>query len=274
MTAKPQSAQSTAWLRQLWRGQGRPLFQWRALVTGSLLIALGIAFYRAALWSAHWGGTFTLFAFAVLLLSLLSLWLGVRRLWKVTAHLGIRGLLILIITCALLIYLLVGISIGTGLGWAGWSAAGQILIQQAGEQVRNITSELVAVPDDLAVAFFGRSLVGSGTPLIGENLADTSTPLHFAATSPPLARSATVAPSVGDEKITIGMTVQVANTLGSRLRAHKEPSTDTPVTVAFLPNTRLTVVDGPRTTDGYIWWKVQGAAGEGWCAADFLMPVQ
>jgi len=258
----------------MWLGRGRPVFQWRALITGTLLVALAVAIYRAALWSARWGGTFKLLAVVVLLLSLLSLWFGIRRLWKVVAHLGIRGLLILIVAGVLLMYLLIGASIGTGLGWGGWWAAGQIMTQQAGEHASNVFDELITVPDDLTVAFFGRSLVGSGEPLIGSNLADTSTSAELAATSAPSDSSPTPVSPSGDVKLAVGIVVRVVNTTGSGLRAHTEPGTDTPLTTLFRSGTRLTVVDGPRSAGGYVWWRVKGDTGEGWCAADFLTPVQ
>ena len=37
--------------------------------------------------------------------------------------------------------------------------------------------------------------------------------------------------------------------------------------------TRLEVLDGPESADGYYWWQVSGADGTGWCAADYLEPL-
>lgn len=44
--------------------------------------------------------------------------------------------------------------------------------------------------------------------------------------------------------------------------------------VAVLPNdARLTVKDGPVTANGFTWYAVQGAYGEGWCAGEYLRSV-
>lgn len=70
--------------------------------------------------------------------------------------------------------------------------------------------------------------------------------------------------------IAVGATVRVA-TQGNNLNGRAEPGLGAAVVASFGNGAALTVVDGPRTADGYTWWLVRSDAGEGWSAADFLV---
>ncbi len=67
-----------------------------------------------------------------------------------------------------------------------------------------------------------------------------------------------------------GDTVRVVD--GS-LNLRASPSLTSPVITVLADGTRLTVTGGPVTTDGYTWYAVRSASGEGWCAGEYLRSV-
>ena len=69
----------------------------------------------------------------------------------------------------------------------------------------------------------------------------------------------------------IGDAVQVGNTSGQGLRVRDIPGREGKILAKFTEGSSLQIIDGPKQADGYTWWKVRGAGGEGWCAADFLV---
>ena len=92
--------------------------------------------------------------------------------------------------------------------------------------------------------------------------ADPSVGGEIAAAPPPAAFRA--APS---EPLAPGDAVRV---VGGDLNLHATPGLATPV-VAVLPDgAPLTVAGPPAPADGYEWYQVEGAAGYGWCAGEFL----
>ena len=114
--------------------------------------------------------------------------------------------------------------------------------------------------------------------------APTFTPRQFDATpSPPPSSSSPAAPvAAGPPEsapaaetagIRAGGLARVSTEEGARLNARAEPTLDAEVLAVFAPGEVLTVVSGPVQAEGRDWWRVSGAAGEGWCAAEFLAPA-
>jgi hypothetical protein len=64
------------------------------------------------------------------------------------------------------------------------------------------------------------------------------------------------------------------------LRARRDPLLTAPIVASFHEGDRVNVLEGPREADGYIWWKIENAAGSGWSAQrsldgiDWLRPPQ
>jgi len=68
-----------------------------------------------------------------------------------------------------------------------------------------------------------------------------------------------------------GATVVVSGTAGAGLNLRQQPSTYASVEGSYDEGTELTVLDGPREADGYVWWQLRAEDGtEGWAAADWL----
>lgn len=75
------------------------------------------------------------------------------------------------------------------------------------------------------------------------------------------------------QALSIGAVARVAGTDGQVLRARAQPSLNAAIVARFPANSLLTILDGPRTNDGQVWWHVRGKEGDGWCAASFLEPT-
>jgi hypothetical protein len=147
-------------MRRFWAGRGRPVFRLRLLIVGLLFSAVGIGCYRIALIAARWSGLIKIIAVLLLIVSIVLLWQAGTRLWQFVAHLGARGVLIALALPLIAFYILAGLSLDSGLGWRGRWALAQILTQRVGEQLGNGVRTIITVPDDLALAFFGRGLSG------------------------------------------------------------------------------------------------------------------
>jgi Bacterial SH3 domain len=93
----------------------------------------------------------------------------------------------------------------------------------------------------------------------------TRTPI-FPTNTPQPTRTATPIPELGKGKTAIVTT--------AGLRSRLEPTTDSRVVITFREGDRVTILDGPRDADGYIWWQIEGNAGSGWSAERSAEGVQ
>lgn len=95
-----------------------------------------------------------------------------------------------------------------------------------------------------------------------------STTSSVAAQTSPLTPPAPPPPPSTAANLSIGETVQV-NTPNDCLRARTAPSLAAPAPTCVPDGTSLTLVAGPVSADGYIWWS---ASGVGWVAGQYLRP--
>lgn len=58
----------------------------------------------------------------------------------------------------------------------------------------------------------------------------------------------------------------VVNVGTAQLRARQRPGLTQPVQARIAEGAQVTLLEGPVEADGYIWWRVEGAGGSGWCA--------
>jgi len=85
-------------------------------------------------------------------------------------------------------------------------------------------------------------------------------------TPPPVAPAQVVAATpVFGAVLRIGGLATVQTTQGDKLNMRLSPGLDAPVLAQLETGTHVTVVDGPRTANGFTWWKIRAANGlEGW----------
>lgn len=70
---------------------------------------------------------------------------------------------------------------------------------------------------------------------------------------------------------TVGSQVQVSGTGGQRLRLRASPGMQADTVTRVTEGTLMRIVEGPRTVDGLVWWKVRDPqSNEGWAAQRFL----
>lgn len=263
-------------LRALWLGRGRPIFRLKALFSGLLFLGLARFGYEAALWTARWSYPTAFVGLILLGVALVLVWFGLRQIWLFIAHLGLRGVLALLVLPVLGIYIWVGLVLANGLGWQGWQAVAVMMGQQSAERVAEMIEPLMYVPDDVALAFSGRDLRTLTSGDVPHSVPGAPTTIDTGQVAEVISTGAILSPTTASESagerrdLMIGDRVQVMNTGGAVLRARAAASTSAPITVRFLPDTYLEIVDGPTFRDGYTWWYVRGDDGEGWCAAEFL----
>jgi hypothetical protein len=75
-------------------------------------------------------------------------------------------------------------------------------------------------------------------------------------------------------RFTIGGAVTVVNTEGAGLRLRSGPGTSEPAIETLHDGDILVVVEGPQSADGFTWWRVEHDGTTGWCASEWLEPVE
>lgn len=78
-------------------------------------------------------------------------------------------------------------------------------------------------------------------------------------------------------QVSIGATVEIANTGGDGLRLRAEPGLETRVLFLGAEGEAFQISNGPQEADGYIWWYLVGQEDStriGWAVADFLTLVE
>jgi phage shock protein C len=72
-------------------------------------------------------------------------------------------------------------------------------------------------------------------------------------------------------EIAPGATVVVQGTLGGGLNLRDQPTTYAKIVTNAKEGATLVVLEGPRDSDGYVWWRLRAPDGkEGWAAANWL----
>lgn len=76
---------------------------------------------------------------------------------------------------------------------------------------------------------------------------------------------AVVATPVFGAVLRVGGLATIQTTQGDKLNMRLSPTLDAPVIAQLETGTHVTVTDGPRTANGFIWWKLRASNGlEGW----------
>lgn len=77
--------------------------------------------------------------------------------------------------------------------------------------------------------------------------------------------------------ISVGISIHISGTGGEGLRLRREAGKNgTPIFLG-AENEVFTVVDGPKSADGYTWWYLQAPADTtraGWAASNYLAPQE
>jgi hypothetical protein len=269
-------------LKGIWLGESPPR-RWLWRLGGALAVGLfaGLT-WRSAVALAPWPAPMkTVSLLLVVVAALLFAW-SVRLLWRVVRFLGLRRLLI---GLGVLYMTAVGLSAlvaerAEPLPQATLSAVTAVA-GRAWRSVTGFTTSLIEAPATFRTAYTGRrtltnvpGMEANPTPMEGKIIE----PLVWTELGEPtpevmVPRSAEP-PDTAEPDPTVGDQVEVRGTRGERLRARAGPGIGYEIVTRFPEGTRLRVVDGPVKADGYVWWRVRGEAGEGWCAGRWLAPMR
>lgn len=106
----------------------------------------------------------------------------------------------------------------------------------------------------------------------------TTTPFIASSSTPASTRVPTSTPIQGSETsqsgaFKIGDRVEVATKGGARLTIRNRPSQSGSVVTRINAGTRLSIIGGPQTADGYQWWQVRSSSFSGWAAENWLVRI-
>jgi hypothetical protein len=130
----------------------------------------------------------------------------------------------------------------------------------------------------VVILFLGRnSAPQTGTmPEMTKIAAPTLTPKVIDPTQTPIPTPTSIF-FLPEGVIGVGIYVQVTGTGGSGLRMRGDPGLAGRVNFSAMDSEVFLVIDGPVTTDGYVWWHLEAPYDQnrnGWSAADFLTPIK
>lgn len=284
-TTVPSGTRYSQRFRKLWAGPDKPATRWRSLVGGAIVLFLSNIVLTVGLATIRWTMPLKLVGVACLFLAAGGLFLGVRSLINVVVQLGLKRLLVRLAMVYLIAVITVGLVLQTDEQGAGhWFASAGIVARWAIGGIGNLGRAVLQAPDMVSFAATGRRKpikVPGGVEWVG---GVPPTPIVVPALSgdeintPPQPNPNAQAENPGSESEPLGREwqvgdrVRVVKTDGDRLLAHQTPALNAKIAAHFPPNSVLTIVDGPQTADGHVWWKVQGGTDEGWCVSDYLAP--
>jgi hypothetical protein len=136
----------------------------------------------------------------------------------------------------------------------------------------------------LAVAFLtlarlrGISRPGALSPVLTVIPLPTATaPVIFTPTAPLLPTLTHTPPPDAPKQFATGELVEVFGTEGEGLRIRENPSLAADVLMLGLESEVFEVVEGPRESDGYTWWRLANPfdpSKQGWAADPFLRSLE
>ncbi len=215
-------------------------------------------------------------AIALLTLAVLLLVLGLRAIVYASIQLGLKRLLPSLAGIYTVCVLTIGlVTAGNTRSSEHWSATASAVWAYARSQPNLILSAIREAPDNIRRARSGAHFIVNETdlvPLYG-NAADTTVvppSPHDPEATPPAA-----IPSVpASAALSIGGRAKVVRTGEVPLRARQNPSLSSTIIHRFPRGMVVSVIDGPTTADGFTWWLVAGQGTQGWCAQDYLEPIE
>ena len=272
------------WLRTLWSGRFGPALRWRTLL-GIVVAFLAVpVLYKLALSALRWTMPQALVGWVCLFLAVAALGWGVWLTAQALLQLGIKRMLLGLAILYAVAVVAAGLTLPTGQpGLAHWLASARNVLGLAGSGAGRLLSSLVQSPEAIRSAATRQrdaapipGVTGSGgvptTPLAATLTppADKGKP----GSTPTLNPTSQTTRAPGDRPLRIGLRVRVAGTGGTSLRAREKPSTDANVMALFAEGTELEIIDGPQKSGGREWWRVRRGQSEGWCAGEYLAPVE
>lgn len=276
----------------LWRGRDKAMSGVVKLFWAVLRFFLARWLWETAVHLAHFQPPTKT---AGVVLALGSVLLVIWALWGLGQALLILGIKRLIITIIVAFVLLVAINVLTVSDTrpvvTRFVAQLSTSVQQIGNILSNWGKFTIQAPDDFSFAYSGRRELlplppgfptpdSNATPVQVSATGSESLPVRIPTPQPELTvvvegiPAPITARETANPPLQIGGYVQVVNTSGQSLRARIAPGIDNEIVAYFPAGTRLLVLDGPKSSGDFNWWKVRNEEGEeGWCADRWLASI-
>jgi len=275
----------SAFLQSLWQGEARPARWFLRLLGGLAIATLASLAWRAAALLAHWPPPMKTVSIVLVIVAFgLAVWSG-WLLWRVLRQSGVRRMLILLAVLYLSVVMIRVLTLEKER-----PLAQRILPEMQGvasgawRALVSLVRSIVEAPSTFRFAYAGRNplvrIPGAEvnlTPIEGkiiEPLVFTSLDQLTPTSMPALVPTSAPREVEGGGGIRIGSRVQVTGTGGKALRARSGPGTSYDIVARFDEGVQLLILEGPVEADGYTWWKVRRDQEEGWCAGQWLAPIE
>ena len=176
------------------------------------------------------------------------------------------ALAVLLVTAGLLIIPLVGPSWSR---WLVWLVAAGALLLAIGDLLAVARVRPVAAA--LAALVLGVSC-GVGWAVAAD--LGLAPPLGYVTGQPPAAAPAAPVDTPTNDSVQVGGRALVVKTLGNGLRVRTQPTVNAAEVTRLPDGTTVSVLEGPRLADDFVWWRVRGNGSVGWVADEWLQPVR
>ncbi len=265
---------------RVWKGMDAPQVSWRSWSGAFLLLIVADVVYNLALSTLRWQTPLDMVGWGCLMVAIILLVVGAGILLKAMVQLGVRRLLIYGSIMYIAAVIITGaITPADRRDIDHWFASALTVTDATASGVGRLFDALVEAPNTVQRAALEERRPGFLSDVVqGENVPTAtlsvdrsvahaeSAKTQAASTAPAGAPS----PTPPDRPLQPGDRVQVSGTGGVALRIRIAPSGSARIVARLPEGSVLEIIGGPERSDGRTWWKVRGAFGEGWCAADYL----
>lgn len=290
-TAEPAAASqstdqsvSTPVIPHLRKGMDAPTVSWRSWSGAFLLLIVADVVYDLALSTLRWQTPLDMVGWICLVVAIILLVVGVGILLKAMVQLGVRRLLIYGSIMYLAAVIITGaITPADRRDIDHWLTSALTVADATALGVGRLFYDLVESPNNVQLAaleerrpvFLSGVVQGENVPTATLSVDRSVAPTESAKTqATSTAPAGAPSPTPPDRPLQPGDRVQVSGTGGVALRIRIAPSGASRVVARLPEGSGLEIIDGPEQADGRTWWKVRGAFGEGWCAADYIVRRQ
>lgn len=254
--------------RVLWQGVGRMRTALSKLLWVSLRLILSGWLWGTAVRLAHFQPPTKTAGAVLAVIAVLLLGWAVWGIWQVVRILGLKrlGILSIIVFSAIVVFNVLTANDDQPTTERLITQASQV-VQQLGESLAHAFESVTQAPDEFFFAYTGERALPPSPP--GYPTPDPrATPIRI-----DVRGSGNPSPAAA-KPLAVGSYARVVNTDGQSLRARSSPGTRFDIVLRFPAGTRLHILEGPVSSDGFTWWKAQGQQGEGWCADQWLARVE
>ena len=99
-------------------------------------------------------------------------------------------------------------------------------------------------------------------------------PLGYVTGQPSVGAATAPVDPLTNNGVRVGGQALVVKTLGNGLRVRTQPTVNAAEVTRLPDGTTVSVLEGPRLADDFVWWRVRGNGSVGWVADEWLEPIR